>query len=277
MKPFSFSTVAHGATTLLALSVSLASGAALAQSSGEYSLQALSPLPCDQMIAKLNTGLERKDPQALYSAGVIYEEGACVARDPAKAAHMMRGALDAGSLEAAASLALLTGLGEGVPQDYAAAGALLAKAGLKLGNETVVAGPDADYTRGYAYTWLRVAQRELRYPQELRATGTRGNAELDFEPRSGKWKTGTFRKTSTTEDIAVGSRIDRSRGAATAAIEDAAQAANAKVPAPDRNRVAPGSFSAKFTLAPEVGDTQTGVGVIPIIGNVPRSRYGTGG
>lgn len=257
------------------LALGLQSQASHADASSEFSLESLAPLSCEQMVAKLNTGLERKDPQALYSAGVIYDEGACVARDPAKAATMMRGAINAGHGQAAASLALLTGLGEGVPQDYGAAGALLSKAGINLGNDAA-AGPETDYARGDAYTWLRVAEREFKYPNELKVTGTRGSADLAFEPRSGKWKTGAFRKSATTEDVSVGSRIDRSRGAVTAALDEAARAAAAKVPAPDISLVVAGTYSAKLTVAPAADDMKSSIGVIPIIGNVPRARFGTG-
>lgn len=277
MKFLSYLSPSFRRTALLLALISPGAGGALAQNAGEYSLAALAPLSCEQMVDKLNAGLEKKDPQALYSVGVLYEEGSCVARDPARAAYMMRGALNAGHVPAAAALALLTGLGEGVPQDYAAAGALLAKAGVKLGDEPVPAGPDADYTRGYAYTWLRVAQRELKYPKELSVTGTRGVADLEFEPRSGQWKAGAFRKTSSTEDVTVGSIIDRSRGVAAGAIDQAARAAAAKVPAPDSHRVVAGSYSTKLTLAPAGDDgAQASVRVLQMIGNTPRTRFGLG-
>ena len=249
-----------------------ASTGARAQGAAEYSLEALAPLSCDELVAKLNTGLERKDAQALYSAGVVYDEGACVARDAAKAAFMLRGALDAGHPKAAAALALLTGLGDGVAQDYAAAGALVAKAGVNLGREDQARqGPDADYTRGYAYTWLQVVQREFKYPKELRATNARGSSELQFEPASGKWKAGSFRRVTVADEPQVGSRIDRSRGAVAQAVDEAARAASDRVPAPDKARLASGSYGTKLVVTPGVDDQPADIGVVPIIGNVPRA------
>lgn len=248
-----------------------------ADATSEFSLESLAPLSCGQMVARLNVGLERKDPQALYSAGVIYDEGACVGRDAAQAARMMRGALDVGHPNAAAALALMTGLGEGIAQDYAAAGALLATSGVKLGHDDLARqGADADYTRGYAYTWLKVVERELKYPKDLRGSGTRGSTELLFDAGTGKWKVGTFRRLSGTDEPQIGSRIDRSRGAVAQSVEEAAQAATARVPAPDRSRVIATNYSTRLNIAPAAGDLPADIGVIPIIGNVPRARYGTG-
>ena len=69
--------------------------------------------------------------------------------------------------------------GEGVVQDYAAAGDWLRKAGVRVGG---VDFPDS-YNLGYAYTWLRLTKREMASVKELATLGARGTADVEFDPR----------------------------------------------------------------------------------------------
>ncbi|HEY1393114.1 MAG TPA: hypothetical protein VFV25_07040 [Methylibium sp.] len=227
----------------LSLSAPLLAGAA---TPGQYSLEAIGRLSCEDSVKRLEEGMAAKDGEAFFTAGKLYDEGACVSRDAAKAVELWRNALALGQTQAAASLAVNVGLGQGAAQDYAAAGALAKQAGVRMGAEADA----ADYSLGYAYTWWQLTQREFQYPQQLIASDVRGSAELRFEPKSGSWKLVSFRRSGNSGETEVGSRIDRSKSLVSQAVSEAARAAQDKLAKPDAARVDQLSYAGKLVVAP---------------------------
>lgn len=219
--------------------------AAQAAPPSRYGMEVLTELSCDQAVARLNEGLDAKDVEAMHAGGQMYDEGWCVKRDATRMAQLWRAAADAGHSPSAAALALKIGQGDGVAQDYAAAGELLKKAGLKVGEADF---PDA-YSFGYAYTWLRTTQRELRSSKELASSGAQGLADVEFDTKRGAAQVVTFRRTDGGE-APVGTRIDRSRSVVRLALTAAAEAAVAKLSKPDPSRLADVRFKEQFAIAP---------------------------
>lgn len=225
-------------TATLSLTVQAAPGS-------RYSMEALTQLSCDQAVARLNEGLDAKDVDAMYAGGQMYDEGWCVKRDAARMAQLWQAGADAGHGPSAAALALKIGQGDGLPQDYAAAGELLRKAGVKVGEADI---PDA-YSFGYAYTWLRTTQRELRSSKELASSGAQGLAEVEFNTKRAEAQVVTFRRTDGGE-APVGTRIDRSRSVVRLALSSAAEVAAAKMSKPDPARLTEVRFKEQFAIAP---------------------------
>ena len=233
----------------LLLAMPLAAMAA-SDSADRYSVDALAKLSCEDAVARLNEGMAAKDGVALYTSGKLYDEGACVPRDTARAVQLWRSAVAVGNAQAAESLALKTGLGEGVEQDYAAAGALVKQAGVRLD----VDGTASDYSLGYAFTWLRTAQRDFQYPSALRGTNVRGSADLRIDAKTGQWKLASYRRASNADDPPVGSNIDRSRSAMTAAVNEAAKVASEHIPKPDAARVDAAAVTGRINIGPSADD-----------------------
>lgn len=208
---------------------------------------------------------------------MLYDKGACLGRDPDKAAQVMRGALDARHPEAGEALAVMTGLGRGVSQDYAAAGALLNCAGVKLpGDGPPSDGPDAESTRGYAFKWLKVTEREFVYPSDMRPARIRGINRLLYDPSSGQWAVGTVLSVGGADYASTGSRIDRSRSAVAQALEEAARTVNELVPPADRSRMVAGAYNLQMTILPIESDTASAADLMPLLRNRPRDRAPAG-
>jgi hypothetical protein len=244
---------ARARAALVAAVLDLFAVAAAHADAGRYSLEALSHLTCEDALARIDEGVAAKNPHALFASGLMRDEGTCVARDNARAIELFRSALDAGSPDAVPPLALKAGLGDGVTQDYAAAGALLKRIGLRLGAPESV----DDYTLGYAYTWLQSTQREMGYPRELRPMGARGTVDLSFVPTQGSYELAPFRRTDNDQPT-VGTRIDRSKTIVSNAVREAAAAVSARLPKPDEQRLSNAKFTQRVTLAPSASDVLFG-------------------
>ncbi len=222
--------------------------AALAAADVErFGVDAVMGQGCERGLALLEAGIAAKNAQALSTAAQLHDEGTCVGRQPERAAVLWQEALAAGHPDAAAALALKTGLGDGVDQDYAAAGELLQRGGVQLVTESV---PDP-YSLGYAYTWLQTVRQGLRYTRTMESAGVDGVADIGFDPRSGETRLLAFRRNRQT-DTQVGSRVDRSRSVVAQAVSDAAEAARTRVPQPDPARLGGKRFREAMTLAPHV-------------------------
>jgi hypothetical protein len=247
--------------------------AAPAVNTNRYSMDVLAELPCEQAVARVNEGLQANDREASFALGQMQDEGFCVTRNAAKALQSWRAAAEAGHVQAMTSLALKFGQGEGVVQDYAAAGDWLRKAGVRVGG---VDFPDS-YNLGYAYTWLRLTKREMASVKELATLGARGTADVEFDPRQGVAQAVSFRRTDGGE-AQVGTRIDRSRTVVKQAVSQAADAARGKLAKPDAARLADLRFRELFGIAPgadyedaDLSRTIGPAGLIRSVGGVVRN------
>lgn len=246
--------------------------AALSAPASRYSMEALTALECQPAVERLNEGLQAKDPEASYALGQMHDEGWCVTRDAGKTVQAWRAAAEAGHVQASTALAFKLGQGEGVAQDYAAAGELLRKAGVRVGSTDLA----DSYSLGYAYTWLRLTKRELVFVKELASLGARGTADVEFDTRKGVAQALSFRRNDGGE-AAVGTRIDRSRSVVRQAISQAAETAKAKLPKPDATRLADLRFNEPFGIAPgadydghDLGRSIGPAGVIRSVGGTVR-------
>lgn len=235
---------AWGLAAGLLAAASLA-GAATQAPTSRYSMEALTEMECAPAVERINEGLEAKDREAMYALGQMHDEGWCVTRDAEKAVRMWRMAAEAGHPAAATDLALKIGRGDGVAQDYAAAGEVLRSAGVRIGG---VDFPDA-YSLGYAYTWMRLTQREMALVKDLSTLGATGFANVEFDPRKGVAQALSFRRTDGYEPT-VGTRIDRSRSVVRDAVSQAADAARNKLAKPDMGRLADLRFREQFGISP---------------------------
>lgn len=255
---------AVAAGVLAAASLSVAAPQA---PTSRYSMEALTELECGPAVERINQGLEAKDRDAMYALGQMNDEGWCVKKDPEQAVRMWRMAADAGHPAAVTDLALKIGRGDGVTQDYAAAGEILRTAGVRIGG---VEFPDA-YSLGYAYTWMRITQREMALVKDLATLEASGFAEVEFDPRKGQAQALTFRRTDGYE-APVGTRIDRSRSVVRQAVSQAADAARSKLAKPDPQRLADLRFREQFGIAPgadyEGNDLARRIGPAGLLRNV---------
>ena len=229
-----------------AMAAALAAAAGAALPAGRYERGALLGLECPQAVARVAAGVEADDAEALFALGQMHEDGWCVKRDVALAAKSWRKAADAGHLEATLSLALLVGRGEGAKQDYAACGALLRRAGVRVGDAELRDG----YSLGYAYTWLRSMQRELSWSRDLLASGAAGVADVEFDTQRGTAQALDFRGRGSETVMPDGSRLDRSRLAVQQAVADAAAVARAALAPPDARRLTVARFRERMAIAP---------------------------
>lgn len=259
----------------LALILSLAAPLiAQAADTSRYDIDKLSDQPCEKTLPVLDEGVAAGDRDALYAAGQFHDEGLCMARAPARSVQLWQKALEAGHPTVAGPLAMKLGLGEGVNQDYAAAGALVRQAGLQPAAE----GSVDDYSLGYAYSWLQVLHKELQYTQQMQAAKVHGTAEVQFEPRSGSWKLAAYRRSAAADGPGVGSRVDRARPVVAQAVAQAAQAATAKLPKPQADRLGSATYGDRIVLEPNRSDSfgsPGGLGPTGTLINIGRSPLGS--
>lgn len=224
----------------------VANPGAQAATAARYDRATLGQLDCPQAVERVAAGAKAGDAEAQFALGQMHEEGWCVVRDAALAARHWRAAADAGHLEALLSLALLVGRGEGATQDYAACGALLRRAGVRVGDAEL----RDTYSLGYAYTWLRSMQRELSWSRDLLASGAAGVAEVEFDIQRGTAQALDFRGKGSETIMPDGSRLDRSKVSVQQAVADAAVLARARIAAPDAKRLALARFRERMAIAP---------------------------
>lgn len=217
-----------------------------AASSADYRLEALARGDCEQTVKTLQAGLDAKDPEALYSAGRLYDEGACVKQDTAAAAQLWLQAAKAGHEAARLAVAVKVGLGDGVDQDYALAGSLLRGGELPV----KVSGEVNDYTLGYAFTALRTMQHDFQYPSALADQRVIGSAEIKFATKDGAFEFGTFRRSANSDQPPVGTRVDRARTPMAQAFEVAARSALSRMKKPDPAQLSAAQVSERLAFGP---------------------------
>lgn len=91
-------------------------------SGAEEAVRAMREGRCEAAVDGVNRGLQDRDAQAFFVVGLMYLKGLCIASAPERAQAYLEPAAKAGHQEAAYMLALMYGLGTGVPQNYAQAG-----------------------------------------------------------------------------------------------------------------------------------------------------------
>lgn len=77
---------------------------------------------CEDAVDVVNKGLASGEVEAYHLTGLMYLKGLCLTADPAKAPRYFEPAAKAGDVASARYLAMMHGLGIGVPQSYAEAG-----------------------------------------------------------------------------------------------------------------------------------------------------------
>lgn len=226
-----------------ALFVPMLAGAA---ASADYRLETLAKSDCEQTVKALQAGVEAKDPEALYSAGRLYDEGACVKQDSTTAAQLLLQAAKAGHAEARLRVAVKVGLGDGTDQDYALAGSLLRGAELPV----KVDGEVNDYTLGYAFTALRAMQRDFLYPKALADQRVIGTAEVKFATKDASFEYGSFRRSANSDQPPVGTRVDKARAPMSEAFNLAGMSALSRMKKPDASQLTAARVSERLSFGP---------------------------
>lgn len=235
-------------TRLAALAAALlAPVLACAASSSDYRLETLARTDCDTTAKTLQAGLDAKDPEALYSAGRLYDEGACVKQDASLAAQLLLQAAKAGHNDAKLLVAAKVGLGEGADQDYELAGALLREA---RDLPIKIEGEVNDYTLGYAFTALRTMQHDFLYPKVLADQRIIGSADIKFSTKDASFEYGTFRRSANSDQPPVGTRVDKARGAMGEAFTIAGRSALSRMKQPDPTKLSAARVSERLSFGP---------------------------
>ena len=144
---------------------------------------------CQRLIARVDAGLAERRREAWFAAAELYEAGRCVRRDDERAAQYLGEAARAGERGAMLRLARRFGLGRGVPQSYANAGAWLSGKGAS--DEAI---EPWDYSVGYSYTVLGELLAALPYPP--RAAGQPDEQRFVIEVQALNAARPTLRMTS---------------------------------------------------------------------------------
>lgn len=214
--------------------------------SSDYRLASLGQTSCEETVKVLQAGIDAKDPEALYSAGRLYDEGACVKQDATTAVQLLLQAAKAGHAEARLRVAVKVGLGEGAEQDYALAGSLLRGAQLPV----KIDGDVNDYTLGYAFTALRTVQQDFQYPKVLADQRVIGTAEVKFATKDASFEFGTFRRSANSDQPPVGTRVDRARTPMAEAMSVAARSALSRMKQPDPAQLSAVRVSERLAFGP---------------------------
>jgi len=217
-----------------------------AASSSDYRLETLAKIDCEQSVKILQAGVDAKDPEALYSAGRLYDEGACVKQDNETAATLLLQAAKAGHADARLRVAVKVGLGEGTQQDYALAGSLLRGAELPV----KVDGEVNDYTLGYAFTALRTMQHDFLYPKVLADQRVIGSAEIKFDSKGANFEYGSFRRSANSDQPPVGTRVDKARASMAEAFTLAGTTALSRMKKPDPAQLTAARVSERLSFGP---------------------------
>jgi hypothetical protein len=220
---------------------------ACAASSSDYRLETLAKSDCDTTAKTLQVGLDAKDPEALYSAGRLYDEGACVKQDAALATQLLLQAARAGHNDAKLLVAAKVGLGDGAEQDYELAGSLLREA---RDLPIKVDGDVNNYTLGYAFTALRTMQRDFLYPKALADQRVIGTAEIRFSTKDANFEYGSFRRSANSDQPPVGTRVDRAKAPMTEAISLAGRSALSRMKQPDAAKLSAARVSERLSFGP---------------------------
>ena len=203
---------------------SLASGTAL---SSHPVVVAIRRGDCAAAVKLLNPDVTLNDDQTAFLTGRMLDEGICVQKNPAAAAHFFARATDLGDKNAELDYGAKVGLGDGTKQSYERAGDLCRDAGLD---------PEARlsrYSLGYACTVRSVAGELLRETLPKGAFyGATAAVLVEFSPASAEMR---IRSTPHVRlgDAATGSNMRMPLVNAQWEIEKAWRNAVAAVPKPD--------------------------------------------
>jgi|GEM_PF-1374627 len=137
---------------------------------------------CTEAVTQVKRDVEANEPQSVFIAGRMLDEGLCVEKNGKAAAKFFAHAADLGVSAAQLDYVAKVGLGEGATQDYADAGKRCRAAGLDAQNHL------SDYSLGYVCTLRGLASRMLResLPADTFQTISGARARLEFNPASGQ-------------------------------------------------------------------------------------------
>lgn len=195
-----------GRYMLASLTVALGAGTAFAITEVPLSQNAIAIAVghgnCTEAVTQVKRDVEANEPQSVFIAGRMLDEGLCVEKNSKAAAKFFAHAAELG--EPAAQLDYVTkiGLGEGATQDYADAGKRCRAAGLDAQNLL------SDYSLGYVCTLRGLTSRLLResLPADTFQTIGGARARLEFNPSSGQLLVRASSRVTASEP-SVGSRI----------------------------------------------------------------------
>ena len=186
---------------------------------------------CVGAVNRVNPDPGSNDADTAFLAGRMLDEGICVQKDPATAAHFFARAADLGDHNAEIDYAAKVGLGEGVQQNYERAGMLCRQAGVdpKSAMQT--------YALGYACTVSEVAAELLR--QSLPRGAFRPNSGLllvDFTPGTAQMRVHATPRVGV-DELHTGSSLRLPLIDAQKEIETAWRNAIVAVPKPDASHL----------------------------------------
>ncbi len=187
---------------------------------------------CTDAVKQAKQDVEANQPQSIFIAGRMLDEGLCVEKNSAAAAKFFAHAGELGEQAAQLDYVAKVGLGEGATQDYADAGKRCRSAGLDAQNHV------SDYALGYVCTLRGLTGRMLRetLPADAFQTTSGARARVEFNPSSGQLFVRASSKLTTSEPT-VGSRIGVPLVNIQQVVEKTWQKAQEKATKPDATRV----------------------------------------
>jgi hypothetical protein len=137
---------------------------------------------CTEAVTQVKRDVEANEPQSVFIAGRMLDEGLCVEKNAKAAAKFFAHAAELGVPAAQLDYVVKIGLGEGATQDYSDAGKRCRSAGLDAQNHL------SDYSLGYVCTLRGLTSRLLResLPADTFQTISGARARLEFNPASGQ-------------------------------------------------------------------------------------------
>jgi hypothetical protein len=186
---------------------------------------------CAGAVNRVNRDPASNDAETAFLAGRMLDEGICVQKDPATAAHFFARAADLGDHSAEIDYAAKVGLGEGVQQNYERAGMLCRQAGVDPQSTMQT------YALGYACTVSNVAAERLR--QSLPRGAFRPNSGpllVDFTPGTAQMRVHATPRVGV-DELHTGSNLRLPLIDAHKEIEAAWRNAIATVPKPDASHL----------------------------------------
>lgn len=141
--------------------LALASGVARASAALDEPMAAIKAGDCSRLAAWTNDPSTEGRAARDFVAGLMYEEGYCVERDPGRAQRLYDAATAAPDVAAASNIGLRYALGDVLPQDYLKSGrwlgfadGVLVKMQSGLGSADLPKVPPLDAPRGAQQVWL---------------------------------------------------------------------------------------------------------------------------
>jgi hypothetical protein len=141
--------------------LALTSGVAQATAALDEPMAAIRAGDCTRLAAWVNDPSVEGRAARDFVAGLMYEEGYCVERDPARAQRLYDAATAAPDVAAASNIGLRYALGDVLPQDYLKSGrwlsfadSVLIRMQSGLGSADLPKVPPLDAPRGARQVWL---------------------------------------------------------------------------------------------------------------------------